>query len=105
MTALADARTIVELLKGSSVTNAQLARIADAFGEYLTAEKPTVEQRAAGLLLGLRTLIRQRLREQAEGAVYAAVIRQPHLAGEQQALLLAVKGEATAAGDAAAGEV
>lgn len=101
MTALADLTTVLTILKGSAPTNPQLNKVADLYTDYWTVDSPTNEQRAQAVLTGMKTQIRAKLRQVAEDAVYAAVIRQAHLPANQPALLAAAKPSATAAGDTA----
>ena len=101
MTAVTDFTDICTILKGSVPTNAQIAKVAALYRDYLTTDTPTNEQRAQAALTGMRQEIRQRLRANAESAVYAQTLRQAHYPADQPALLAAAQPTATAAGDAA----
>lgn len=103
MTAVTDFTSICTILKGSAPTNQQMLKVAKLF--YTVEESATNEQKAASAIAGLRDSIRAKLRKQAEDEVYAAVIREPHFAADQPALLAAAKADAEAAGSTAEGNL
>ena len=99
MTAVTDFTTICTILKGSTPTNAQIGKVADLFAKQEAGM--TTEQRAAAAIASMRAKIREMLRQQAEQEVYGNVLKQAHYPADQPALLAAVAGDATAAGNAA----
>lgn len=103
MAAIDDLRTCIGALIGRAPTDAELVRLSLAFREDWPAE--TNAGRAQGTLIGIRKMIKAKVRAYAESQVYSAVIRQPHKAADQPALLEAVRSEAEAAGDAAEADV
>jgi hypothetical protein len=103
MTAVTDFTQICTILKGSAPTNAQVGKVAALFMDV--ADNATAEQKAASAIAGMRSRLREMLRENAKQAVYSTALKVAHLPSQQGAMIAAVKDAADAAGSAAEGNL
>ena len=101
MSAVTEVRSMLNDLKGSTLTNEQTERIGLLFTAHWPNPTPTNEEKAVATQVGIRTAIRKLLRRQAEDEVYSAMLAAPHIPANQQAMYAATEPTATAAGDAA----
>ena len=103
MTAVTDFTQICTILKGSAPTNAQMLKVAALVWDV--ADNATNEQKAASAIAGMRSRIRETLRENAKQAVYGNALKVAHLPSQQGAMIAAVKDAADAAANAADGNL
>lgn len=97
MTAVSDLTTVLTILKGSTPTNAQIAKVV-ALYEAQFPDNATNEQKARAMLDLWRNDIRKRLRAAAESEVYSVALAVAHYPRDQAALIAAAKPAADAAG-------